>query len=156
MAATATGAAGTPTLRQRRLAPTTTLQHATAADDAADVDAISPTTARTLLMQAAGSTADPEHSRLPSDPPGPLPPLDPVAVLFHLGLVAAIAYGVATTPLRTPTAVWAVIYYLICGFSYTAGYHRHYAHKSFQVRAPRRGPLARCAGGMPALTRPPL
>ena len=141
MAATGVGAGGA--LRARRavaLSATTTQDRAVPSDDADDVDAdgaLSPATAHALLTAAASASSSStaaSQQKQPHEPPGPKPRIRVRALLGHVALVAAAAYGVANVEIRTPTAVWAIVYYLVCGFSYTAGYHRHYAHRSFQVR----------------------
>jgi stearoyl-CoA desaturase (delta-9 desaturase) len=47
------------------------------------------------------------------------------------GCVAA-----AFTPLQFKTAVWAVIFYFFTGLGITAGYHRLWAHKSYNATLP--------------------
>ncbi|KAI9023959.1 stearoyl-CoA desaturase [Hyaloraphidium curvatum] len=42
-------------------------------------------------------------------------------------------YGLLTVPLRLPTAIWAVVYYAWTGLGITAGYHRYWAHKSYDA-----------------------
>ncbi|KAF9032867.1 hypothetical protein BDZ89DRAFT_1063222, partial [Hymenopellis radicata] len=41
--------------------------------------------------------------------------------------------GALTTSLRWQTAVWSFIYYLITGLGITAGYHRLWAHRSYNA-----------------------
>ncbi|KAJ5278631.1 Acyl-CoA desaturase [Penicillium angulare] len=50
------------------------------------------------------------------------------------------------TPLRLPTAAWAVLYYFWTGLGITAGYHRLWAHRSYEAGLPLRIFLA-CVGG---------
>jgi hypothetical protein len=129
-------------VRRRPVAVTTTQARAVAADD--DVDEVgSPVSPR----EGAGVAAE-DADPLPPAPVGPRPPLDAGAVLAHLLLLGATVAGVATVPLGWRTAVWAVVYYLVCGFSYSAGYHRHYAHRSFQVPWLRSGGWALDATGL--------
>ncbi|KAI9188989.1 stearoyl-CoA 9-desaturase [Blastocladiella emersonii ATCC 22665] len=45
-------------------------------------------------------------------------------------------YGVSTVPLESRTFTWAFIYYLITGLGITAGYHRLWAHKSYDASLP--------------------
>jgi len=57
-------------------------------------------------------------------------------VAFHIALpVAAVALALRT-PLTLYTFLFSVVYYLWCGFSYTAGYHRLFAHKAYKCSAP--------------------
>lgn len=42
-------------------------------------------------------------------------------------------FGMAYVPLRLPTAVWMVVYYFWTGLGITAGYHRFWAHKSYDA-----------------------
>ncbi|KAF2098779.1 acyl-CoA desaturase [Rhizodiscina lignyota] len=64
-------------------------------------------------------------------------------VLFPLsGLVAAF-----WTPLRLETAIWAVLYYFATGLGITAGYHRLWAHKSYNATQPLEIFLAAVGGG---------
>jgi len=58
------------------------------------------------------------------------------------GLVAS-----AFTPLKWQTLVWAVFYYFCTGLGITAGYHRLWAHKSYNASPPLEMFLALCGGG---------
>jgi stearoyl-CoA desaturase (delta-9 desaturase) len=51
------------------------------------------------------------------------------------------------TPLRWQTAIWAVIYYFWTGLGITAGYHRLWAHKSYNASIPLKIFLAAVGGG---------
>lgn len=42
-------------------------------------------------------------------------------------------YGIFTTDLQTKTFVWSIIYYYVTGMGITAGYHRYWAHRSYQA-----------------------
>lgn len=44
------------------------------------------------------------------------------------GLIAA-----CYTPLRAATAAWAILYYFWTGLGITAGYHRLWAHRSYEA-----------------------
>jgi stearoyl-CoA desaturase (delta-9 desaturase) len=59
-----------------------------------------------------------------------------------MGCVAAF-----WTPLRWKTALWAVIYYFWTGLGITAGYHRLWAHKSYNASLPLKIFLAAVGGG---------
>src|ERR1700712_4657065 len=59
-----------------------------------------------------------------------------------MGLVASF-----WTPLRWQTAAWAVIYYFWTGLGITAGYHRLWAHKSYNASLPLSVFLALVGGG---------
>ncbi|KAF8271839.1 delta 9-fatty acid desaturase [Lactarius quietus] len=57
--------------------------------------------------------------------------------LAILTITPAISlYGSLTTKLRLETAVFAVIYYFITGWGITAGYHRLWAHRSYNASKP--------------------
>ncbi|KAI0089479.1 delta 9-fatty acid desaturase [Irpex rosettiformis] len=45
-------------------------------------------------------------------------------------------YGALTVKLQWQTAVWSVIYYFITGLGITAGYHRLWAHRSYNASLP--------------------
>ncbi|CED83656.1 Delta 9 fatty acid desaturase [Phaffia rhodozyma] len=45
-------------------------------------------------------------------------------------------FGFFTTAWNTKTAIWSVIYYFMTGMSITAGYHRLYAHRSYNAARP--------------------
>lgn len=45
-------------------------------------------------------------------------------------------YGVLTTPLRLPTALWGLLYYFFSGLGITAGYHRLWAHRAYSAKRP--------------------
>lgn len=40
-------------------------------------------------------------------------------------------YFAATTELKTKTLIWALFYYFVTGLGITAGYHRYWAHRSY-------------------------
>jgi stearoyl-CoA desaturase (delta-9 desaturase) len=53
---------------------------------------------------------------------------------FILTFVPIISFvGMFTTPLQRPTAIWAFVYYMITGLGITAGYHRLFAHRSYEA-----------------------
>ncbi|KAJ3346625.1 hypothetical protein HDU83_002829 [Entophlyctis luteolus] len=54
-----------------------------------------------------------------------------VVILF--GTPALALLGFATVPLRSPTFYWAVAYYFFTGLGITAGYHRYWAHRSYDA-----------------------
>jgi stearoyl-CoA desaturase (Delta-9 desaturase) len=45
-------------------------------------------------------------------------------------------YGMFTTALVEKTAVWSIIYYFFTGLGITAGYHRLWAHRSYNASKP--------------------
>eukprot|EP00741_Cyanophora_paradoxa_P011027 tig00020553_g10659.t1 len=47
-------------------------------------------------------------------------------------------YGILTCPFNVKTYLWAFIYYYITGLGITAGYHRFYAHRSYDANLPMR------------------
>lgn len=51
-----------------------------------------------------------------------------ILIVPVLGCIAA-----TWTPLRLPTAAWAVLYYFWTGLGITAGYHRLWAHRSYEA-----------------------
>lgn len=54
-----------------------------------------------------------------------------------LTITPAIAvYGLFTTPVNRYTALWSVLYYYITGLGITAGYHRLWAHRSYNASKP--------------------
>ena len=53
---------------------------------------------------------------------------------FILTFVPIISMvGLFTTPLSTQTLRWSIIYYFVTGMGITAGYHRLFAHKSYEA-----------------------
>jgi len=60
-----------------------------------------------------------------------------VVSTLALTVVPALAiYGALTTKLELKTAIWAVIYYYWTGLGITAGYHRLWAHRSYNASKP--------------------
>lgn len=45
-------------------------------------------------------------------------------------------YGLFTTPLQWKTFAWSVVYYFFSGLGITAGYHRLWAHRSYNATKP--------------------
>ncbi|KAI8073844.1 delta-9 desaturase [Gongronella butleri] len=43
------------------------------------------------------------------------------------------AYGAFTTQLNTKTLIWSILYYFFTGLGITAGYHRYFAHRAYNV-----------------------
>ncbi|TFY81300.1 hypothetical protein EWM64_g2712 [Hericium alpestre] len=65
-----------------------------------------------------------------------------------LTLTPAIAiYGAFTTKLRWETAVFSVFYYFVTGLGITAGYHRLWAHRSYNASKPLQYFLALAGAG---------
>lgn len=65
-----------------------------------------------------------------------------IGVLPLIGIISAFF-----TPLYMKTLVWAVVYYYCTGLGITAGYHRLWAHKSYNATLPLELFLALCGGG---------
>ncbi|KAF9733871.1 stearoyl-CoA 9-desaturase [Paraphaeosphaeria minitans] len=66
---------------------------------------------------------------------------------FILGIPAMGCVAAFWTPLQWKTAVWGVIYYFWTGLGITAGYHRLWAHKSYNATLPLKIFLAAVGGG---------
>ncbi|KAJ5126669.1 hypothetical protein N7448_007448 [Penicillium atrosanguineum] len=64
-----------------------------------------------------------------------------ILIVPFLGCIAAFY-----TQLRLPTVIWAFVYYFWTGLGITAGYHRLWAHRSYEASLPLRIFLA-CVGG---------
>ncbi|WVR04679.1 hypothetical protein IAU60_001690 [Kwoniella sp. DSM 27419] len=56
-------------------------------------------------------------------------------------------YGIFTTAWNTKTAIWSVVYYFITGLGITAGYHRMWAHRSYNGSVPLQVFLALAGAG---------
>ncbi|OOQ87796.1 Acyl-CoA desaturase [Penicillium brasilianum] len=64
-----------------------------------------------------------------------------ILIIPVLGCLAAFY-----TRLQVPTAIWAIVYYFWTGLGITAGYHRLWAHRSYEASLPLKIFLA-CVGG---------
>ncbi|KAJ7581517.1 hypothetical protein C8J56DRAFT_1102718, partial [Mycena floridula] len=42
-------------------------------------------------------------------------------------------WGIFNVPLQTPTLIWSIVYYFLTGLGITAGYHRLWAHRSYNA-----------------------
>lgn len=51
-----------------------------------------------------------------------------ILIVPILGCIA-----VPFTPLKLPTAIWAIVYYFWTGLGITAGYHRLWSHRSYEA-----------------------
>lgn len=51
-----------------------------------------------------------------------------ILIVPIFGCIAAFS-----TPVKLSTAIWAVIYYFWTGLGITAGYHRLWAHRSYEA-----------------------
>lgn len=60
---------------------------------------------------------------------------------------AMALYGLFTLELNRKTIIWAVIYYFMTGLGITAGYHRLWAHRSYNASTPLQYFLALCGAG---------
>ncbi|PWN44028.1 putative stearoyl-CoA desaturase [Ceraceosorus guamensis] len=74
-----------------------------------------------------------------------LPPIQWKNLLSEIQWVSAIVltttpllavYGLCTTKMTWPTAIWSLIYYFWTGLGITAGYHRLWAHRSYNASKP--------------------
>ncbi|KAJ1546655.1 hypothetical protein HK405_006934, partial [Cladochytrium tenue] len=57
-------------------------------------------------------------------------------VVLLAGTPLLAVYGALTTPLTFKTAVFTFIYYFFTGFGITGGYHRYWAHRSYDATRP--------------------
>ncbi|KAJ9093760.1 hypothetical protein QFC19_008199 [Naganishia cerealis] len=83
-----------------------------------------------------------------------LPPLTSRTLLANVNWISFLAltvtpaltiYGIMTTNWNTKTFWWSVIYYYITGLGITAGYHRLWAHRSYNA-SPLLQYILACAG----------
>jgi stearoyl-CoA desaturase (delta-9 desaturase) len=70
-----------------------------------------------------------------------------LSTTFIIGLPLAGLIAAAYTPLRLPTAIFAIAYYFATGLGITAGYHRLWAHTSYSASLPLKIFLAAVGGG---------
>ncbi|KAG8698406.1 hypothetical protein FRC08_005954 [Ceratobasidium sp. 394] len=86
----------------------------------------------------------------------PLPPVTLSNWWKELNYISCIAlsatplialYGSLTTPLQTKTAIFAVFWYFVTGLGITAGYHRLWAHRSYNASKPLEYALAMAGAG---------
>ncbi|KAK0353890.1 stearoyl-CoA 9-desaturase [Friedmanniomyces endolithicus] len=68
-------------------------------------------------------------------------------VVFIIGIPITGLIAAIYTPLRLPTAIFAVLYYFATGLGITAGYHRLWAHTSYSASVPLKIFLAAVGGG---------
>ncbi|KAJ3016019.1 UNVERIFIED_CONTAM: hypothetical protein HDU68_012463, partial [Siphonaria sp. JEL0065] len=59
--------------------------------------------------------------------------IDWIHVTILFGTPAIALYGLATVQLQAATLLWAVAYYFYTGLGITAGYHRYWAHRSYDA-----------------------
>lgn len=85
-----------------------------------------------------------------------LPPITRKNLLQNINWISFLAltvtptlaiYGACTTQWNTKTFWWSVIYYYITGLGITAGYHRLWAHRSYNASAPLEYALAMAGAG---------
>ena len=85
-----------------------------------------------------------------------LPPITPGTLLENIQWISFFAitippamaiYGFCTTPLQLKTFIWSVVYYFITGLGITAGYHRLWAHRSYNASEPLQYFLAAAGAG---------
>ncbi|KAI0728866.1 delta9-fatty acid desaturase [Fomitopsis betulina] len=67
------------------------------------------------------------------------------SILFITPAIAL--WGILNVNLRWETAIWSVIYYFITGLGITAGYHRLWAHRSYNASKPLEYALAMAGTG---------
>lgn len=60
---------------------------------------------------------------------------------------AVAIYGFFTTPYNRNTLIWSIVYYYITGLGITAGYHRLWAHRSYNASLPLQYGLALAGSG---------
>ncbi|KAJ8508620.1 hypothetical protein ONZ45_g9109 [Pleurotus djamor] len=81
----------------------------------------------------------------------PLPPFQWSNLLDEINWISVLlltippligVFGAATTPLRRETFWFAVFYYFVTGLGITAGYHRLWAHRSYNASLPLQYALA--------------
>nr|WPS94691.1 Cytochrome b5-like Heme/Steroid binding domain [Naematelia aurantialba] len=60
---------------------------------------------------------------------------------------AIAIYGIFTTDFNLKTTIWSVVYYFITGLGITAGYHRLWAHRSYNASLPLQYGLAVAGAG---------
>ncbi|PBK77537.1 delta 9-fatty acid desaturase protein [Armillaria solidipes] len=86
----------------------------------------------------------------------PLPPITLSNILNEINWLSFIiltstpimgVIGAYYTSLRWETAIWAVVYYFITGLGITAGYHRLWAHRSYNASVPLQYMLAMAGAG---------
>jgi stearoyl-CoA desaturase (delta-9 desaturase) len=83
----------------------------------------------------------------PSSLPGCRSSANAFQVIFIIGVPVAGCVAAFWTPLQWKTAAWAVMYYFWTGLGITAGYHRLWAHKSYNAGLPLRIWLAAVGAG---------
>ncbi|TXT06018.1 hypothetical protein VHUM_03779 [Vanrija humicola] len=85
-----------------------------------------------------------------------LPPITWSNLLFNIQWISFLAltippalsfYGLATTPVQLKTFIWSFVYYFITGLGITAGYHRLWAHRSYNASKPLQVTLALAGAG---------
>jgi len=85
-----------------------------------------------------------------------LPPVTWKNLIFNIQWISFLAititpslaiYGMLTTPFNQKTFIWSIVYYFITGLGITAGYHRLWAHRSYNASAPLQYALAMAGAG---------
>jgi stearoyl-CoA desaturase (delta-9 desaturase) len=86
----------------------------------------------------------------------PLPPITWKNALENINWISTLAltltplitiYGFMTVPLQLKTAIFAVFWYFVTGLGITAGYHRLWAHRSYNASVPLQYILAFAGAG---------
>lgn len=70
-----------------------------------------------------------------------------LAVILGVPLFSLILSVGLHTPLSTPTLIWSIVYYFATGLGITAGYHRLWAHRSYNASVPLQYALAILGAG---------
>ncbi|WVF69745.1 hypothetical protein IAT40_004524 [Kwoniella sp. CBS 6097] len=85
-----------------------------------------------------------------------LPPVTWRTLIYNIQWISFLAltitpslaiYGIFTTQWNTKTALWSVLYYFFTGLGITAGYHRLWAHRSYNASEPLQYLLALAGAG---------
>ncbi|TXT08964.1 hypothetical protein VHUM_02438 [Vanrija humicola] len=85
-----------------------------------------------------------------------LPPITWRNLLSNIQWISTLAltvppalaiYGLMNYPLQWKTLVWSIVYYFITGLGITAGYHRLWAHRSYNASKPLQVALALAGAG---------
>jgi len=85
-----------------------------------------------------------------------LPPITWKNLIWNIQWISFLAltitpalsiYGLCTVPYNRNTAIWSVVYYYITGLGITAGYHRLWAHRSYNASLPLQYALSLAGAG---------
>jgi stearoyl-CoA desaturase (delta-9 desaturase) len=85
-----------------------------------------------------------------------LPPVTWKNLIYNIQWISFLAitvtpsiaiYGMLTTPYNRNTVIWSIVYYYITGLGITAGYHRLWAHRSYNASTPLQFALSMAGAG---------